>query len=137
MKSSFKVAFFVLVSCSVAVSELCRSAEVNSIKWRRHPDDCSTAYMCLLGQVVSYRCPEGYVIGTDEVTCVPAGSPLDDCKCFIIIIITLMMITYKVIITIIINNDTISIVVIDNIAIPDDDDDDDVRDNIDHDDHHN
>lgn len=83
MKSSFKVAFLVLVSCSVAFSELCKMSEVNNIKWRRHPDDCSTAYMCLLGQVVSYSCPEGYVIGSDEVTCVLAGSSLDDCKYFI------------------------------------------------------
>lgn len=78
-ESTLRISFLVLISCSVAFSELCKITVDNSITWRRHPDDCSTAFMCLLGQVVSYTCPEGFVIGSDEVTCIPIGSPLDDC----------------------------------------------------------
>ncbi|XP_045194586.2 uncharacterized protein LOC123550219 [Mercenaria mercenaria] len=79
MESSLGITFAVLLSCSFVLSELCEKTLDTNIKWSRHPDDCSTAYMCLLGKVVSYRCPEGHVVGLDEVTCIPAGSQFDDC----------------------------------------------------------
>lgn len=79
MESFLVFALVALILVSAVQSELCEITAGSSIKWSRHPDDCSTAYMCLLGKVVSYTCPEGYVVSSDDVSCIPAGSQYDDC----------------------------------------------------------
>ncbi|KAL4235091.1 chitin binding [Mactra antiquata] len=63
-----------------AFAELCEIKFEESLRWRRHPDDCSSAYICLLGRVATYVCPEDFVIGSDDVTCVLRGSESDDCS---------------------------------------------------------
>lgn len=80
MEISITFMLIVSLSFSSAFSELCEITTDADITWRRHPDDCSSAFMCLLGQVVSYNCPDGFVIGSYEITCVPSGSSADDCK---------------------------------------------------------
>lgn len=85
MEISIICMLIVLLSFSSAFSELCDITTDADMKWRRHPDDCSSAFMCLLGQVVSYSCPDGFVIGAYEISCIPSGSPTDDCKFWFIL----------------------------------------------------
>ncbi|XP_052818505.1 uncharacterized protein LOC128244548 [Mya arenaria] len=58
----------------------CSGRLADSLTWRRTPEDCASAFICLLGRTVTYSCPEGFVIGAGNPVCVPVGSEWDDCK---------------------------------------------------------
>ena len=67
------------IAQTLMADELCGTG--SDVVWRRHPSNCSSLYVCVLGKAVLYPlCPADQVVAADDKTCVLKGSALDECK---------------------------------------------------------
>ena len=69
---------FILTVVPTFASNICDGSK--NVEWRRDPTDCSSFYLCFGTLEHKYSCKTDQVYDEKSQSCVPKGSPQDNCK---------------------------------------------------------